>query len=182
MKTKFLFLAFYFMPFILFAQARQNVTDSNSIVSFGDMVYVDEVNGMNVFANDTLYHYIGAGIDRHKETIDLDDRRYPTIYMTNKDGSEFLEIWGAPDILFRQFYTIGYTQNKKCAYCGTNIGPSDFRNFYVNKEIRLGDDLKSVWAKVHLNFYRRFKFSGVDYFYFEQGVKHELPFMPERLF
>lgn len=180
MKTKSIFILFYFTSFALFAQTKQSITDSNNIVSFEDILYVDEINGMNVFDTDMLYSYIGDRIEKQRTRIG--DERYPEIYVTSKTGAEFIKIWGAPDIGFRQFYTIGYTEGKKCSYCGINIGTLPFSKFQINKEIKLGDDIRSVWPKVHLNFFRRFKFNDVECFYFEKGIKQELPFVPNQLF
>jgi hypothetical protein len=46
----------------------------------------------------------------------------------------------------------------------------------------LGDPIKVVWAKAHLEYFRRFIFNGIEYFYFEKGMKQEIPFTPGRIF
>lgn len=178
--TKNIFSIAFFILFSVLSFA-QGAKDSTDIVSFADILYANEIGGMDILNTDTLYGFLEDKIDRYEQDIDY-SKRYPKVYVTNRDGSEFLEIWGAPDIGFRQFYTIGYTKDKKCQYCGTKIGSLHFNEFYINNGIKLGDEIMSVWEKVRLNFFRRFKFRNIDYFYFERGSKQGVPFTPDQIF
>lgn len=80
------------------------------------------------------------------------------------------------------FFTIGYTMQGKCSHCGTFLGNSKEVDFEVNNGIKLGDNVKQIWEAASLNYFRKFTFMDITYYYFEKGVKQEVPFTPYQLF
>lgn len=179
MKSLTFFVLSIMFSGLAFTQTKPNMNDSN--VTYADFIYTDEINGCNVFTSDSLNRLIQQKISQNKYEID-DHNGYPRVYFVNKMGDKYLEIWGGPDLGYGWFYAIGYTEKSRCVDCGTYLGKSDISNFVINNGVALGDDIKKVSNKMRLNYFRRFKFKGIEYFYFERGVKHEVPFTPDKIF
>jgi len=171
--------------FINATAQSSNKIDSSDFL-YNDVLNVDEINGINVFSVDTTFVELRVKIAKNLYKANTDQRTYPQVYVTNDDASKFLKLWGGSDIGLYQgygwFFSIGYTTNKECSICGENLGALKHADFTINKGIKLGDSLKQVWPIVHLNFFRRFKFEGVEYFYFERGIKDIMTKTPYQLF
>ena len=179
MKILFLNVTFLLMTFTTAAQLKPTINDSN--VTYKDIIYTDELNGMNVLETDTFNSLIQTML-KHKRIQVIEHDDYPKIYLINKDASKFLKVWGGPDIGYGCFFTIGYTKQGRCTDCGTFLGKDSAVDYIVNSDIKLGDNMKQVWSKAHLEYFRKFVFKGIIYFYFEKGVKREVPYTPNQIF
>lgn len=179
MKTLFFPLALLLATLTSRAQVRPNTSDSN--LTYKDVIYTDQINGRQVFESDSFNDRVQDIIKKKK--IRIDDRDdYPKVYLTSKDESQYLKVWGGPDVGYNYFFTIGYTKKGKCSDCGTFIGRDDVNDYVINNGIKLGDGLRQVWDKAHLAYFRKFLFKGITYYYFEKGIKQEVPFTPAYIF
>ena len=179
MRTLFLSAIIWLLPFTNYAQT-DSVKVAN-ISTYQDLVMIDKINSLNVFATDTFNVIVQHKLKHGRYTVD-DNKDHPKVYFTNKIGNKYLEIWSGPDLGYGWFYTIGYIKNGKCTKCGTYLGPENTSDFITNLGVKLGDDIKEVWPKVHLEYFRNFSFMGIKYFYFEKGIRHEVPFTPNQIF
>ncbi len=179
MKSLYIYVLISLLPTSVFAQTKTDVGGNNS--TYTDLIYTDEINGKNIFASDDFNQIVQKKIEQTKSTID-DPTGHPKVYFVNLKGDRYLKIFGGPDLGYGWFYSIGYTSNGKCADCGKYMGKEPTLDFAVNNGIKLGDDLKQVWQKAHLSYFRKFTFMGIVYFYFEKGVRHEIPFTPNYVY
>lgn len=179
MKRLFFYLFVSILPGFVFGQSKTNPVDSNT--TYLNLIYTDQINGINVLASDTFNQIVQKRLQQSKSFVG-DSTDHPKAYFTNIKGDKYLKIFGGPDLGYGWFYSVGYTSHSKCKDCGRYIGKEDVTDYVVNNGIKLGDNIKLVWAKAHLNYFRKFTLEGAVYFYFEKGIKHEIPFTPNQLF
>lgn len=179
MKTIFFNISLCLFPIFALAQTKPTMADSNW--TYPDIIYTDEVNGIDVFASDTFNQVVQKIIEQQRIKVPNPYDR-PEVYFTNQQKDKYFKIWGGPDLGYGWYYAVGYTVNGRCKSCGTFLGKDGAADYVVNNGIKLGDDIKQVWEKAHLEYFRRFSFNGIGYFYFEKGVKNEVPFTPYKIF
>lgn len=151
------------------------MSDSNWI--FPDIIYTDVVNGFEVQnTDDTFYKIVHPRIEKIKNTLNKAGEDYHSILLKNKSGTEYLQLTASPGGDYGNYFTIGYINKLKRKI--TSIGTLDVDHFEINDGVQLGDSLPDVWAKRHLAYFRRFSFKGTDYFYFEKGIRVEIPMVP----
>lgn len=179
MKNLFCFILISILPSLVLAQSKINEVGDNA--TFEDLIYTNEINGLDVFNSDTFNQMIRIELEK-KQSFVNDKAVYSKVYFTNKSGDKYLTVWGGSDLGYGWFYTIGYTGKGKCTDCGTYIRRELAVDFTINHGIKLGDSIKQVWGKVYLNYFRKFMYNGIVYYYFEKGVKHKVPFTPNQVF
>jgi hypothetical protein len=169
----------YLSPFISYAQVE--IEKSADSFSYQDLVTISEINGVDVFATHSFNDKIQRILKKNNLAVD-DANDHPEVYFTNNTGGKYLKVTGGPDLGYGWFYTLGYTVNGKCKDCGVYLGIQDVSDFVVNHEIKLGDRIKQLWQKAHIEYFRSFSYQGIKYYYFEKGMNAEAPFTPNYIY
>lgn len=145
------------------------------------LIEISKINGLDVLNTDTLYNMLAPLIEKNKKRINYSDT-YPRVFITNGNSSQYLKIWGAPDIGFRKFYTIGYTGSGAGNNNGCFLGKQEASAFVINKGVQLGMDIADVASKMYLVYFRNFRYKGITYYYLEKDTLMSIPFTPKYMY
>lgn len=180
MKNRKIIAVLLVLSISLSSYAQSNA-DTVGYITYPDQIFTNEINGYPIFNSDSINIEVQK---RLRNTNQLMDNTTPhqKVYITNNNKSQYLKIWGGPDLGYGWFYSIGYTKNAACSNCGTALGKADVAGFVINNGVKLGDSISLVWQNAHLNYFRTFTLAGVKYFYFEKGVRHEVPYTPNFIY
>ena len=130
-------------------------------------VYLNRINGINVFATKKLDSITSKKIKEKKVKENVVDD-FPYVYFLNLDGTEYLKAYASPGNWYNQFFEIGKVSNSLKQNRSLGIFP--YRTFYGNDSLQIGMSIQKVLAIIPLYQFRVFSHEGIIYYTKETGL------------